>query len=57
MSRSLHDIRPDESCTRAEDVYELKVPIHHHESGRRFLGAHGMKVDAGEEDTVKTVFM
>lgn len=56
MSRSLHEIRPEEGRTRAEDVYELKVPTHQ-ESGRRFLGAHGMKVHAGERGTVKAVFM
>ena len=53
MSRSFHEIRPDEGCTRAEGVFELKVPINQ-EIGRRFLGAHGMKVDARERGTVKT---
>lgn len=56
MSRALHDIRPDESRTRAEDVFGLKVPTHQ-KMVTRFLGAQGMKVAAGERGTVKTVFM
>lgn len=55
MSRFLHEICL-EGYTRAEDVFELKVPIHQ-EIKRQFLGTHGMKVDAGERRTVKTVFM
>lgn len=55
MSRALHEICL-EGYIRVEDVYELKVPIHQ-EIGRRFLGAHGMKVNAEERGTVKTVFM